>query len=97
MLQIFAILKIIGGLKKSDLAYFAQQSQFKSETLKKFPKFKRDKKTIEGWFAHFNDSKNAFDLVMELLELVPDKRVSAAEALEHPFFASVKEQCRLDK
>ena len=33
---------------------------------------------------------NAFDLLRKLMEPVPSKRISAAEALEHPFFAGIE-------
>lgn len=35
------------------------------------------------------DYDNFVDLLLKLLEYVPEKRITAADALKHPFFANM--------
>ena len=39
---------------------------------------------------HLEDKKNGIDLIKKMLDIDPNLRLSAEEALNHPFFRSIK-------
>lgn len=57
------------------------------EQIKNLPK--RDGRIFDSLFAGLDISPSAIDLMKKMLTFDPTKRITAAEALEHPFFADV--------
>ncbi|KAH0621638.1 hypothetical protein JD844_023162 [Phrynosoma platyrhinos] len=55
-------------------------------------KTRRCKPLKEFMQCHDADHENLFDLIHKMLEYDPAKRITLTEALEHPFFSSLKEK-----
>ncbi|XP_042300651.1 dual specificity protein kinase CLK4-like, partial [Sceloporus undulatus] len=53
---------------------------------------RRCKPLKEFMHCHDKDHENLFDLIRRMLEYDPIKRITLDEALEHPFFDSLKER-----
>ncbi len=50
------------------------------------------KKDLKSLFTNFRDADNLVDLLEKMLEYNHDVRISAKEALSHPFFNEVKKK-----
>jgi serine/threonine protein kinase len=88
--QILAILSILGSFTRKEKQYFTERSSFKNDLISKLPKFKQDKKTIESWFDGFKEEKEALNVALKLLSYDPRDRPSANDAINMPFFDSVR-------
>jgi serine/threonine protein kinase len=84
--QLFAILEILGNFSNADLQFYLKRTSFNNEFFHKIPKYKPRKKVIEGWFSKFSCKKELLALVKSMLELNPENRISAEEALNSPLF-----------
>jgi glycogen synthase kinase 3 beta len=83
--QLFAIFKVLGSpgseefsiwekiLVNFDQVLFAEFKDFKPFDLKKL-------------FPGFKDVDNLVDLLRKMFDYIPTRRISASEALKHPFF-----------
>lgn len=45
-------------------------------------------------FKMVEDKTNFIDLLLKMLEYVPEKRISAKDALLHPFFKGIEEELK---
>ena len=57
---------------------------FDSSIIDNFPT--NNKKVLEEMFENVEDKKNLMDLLSKMLTYLPSKRISAEEAMKHPFF-----------
>lgn len=88
--QVKAIMSNLGPLPKAVMAKFAAKGMpFKRSFLTKISKDHRPRNNIERWVSVFKEKKLAADLLGRLLAFDPDERISAAEAIAHPFFAAL--------
>jgi serine/threonine protein kinase len=88
--QLFAILEIIGGLSRREKGKYGQRSSFSNDVINKIPKFKQNKQMIESWFERFETSSEAIDFAMKLLAFDSTVRITAEEAMSHPFFSPIR-------
>ena len=83
MKQLDKIIDIIGYPQEEDLAFIT--SEHSLNYLKRLPK----KPTIK-WEDKIPSCTNplAFDLLSKMLAFSPDRRITVAEAIAHPYFAN---------
>lgn len=84
--QLFSILDILGNFSTSDAEHYIERTDFNSGFFQKIPKYKPRKKVIESWFSKFSCKKELLALVKGMLELNPENRITAEEALKSPLF-----------
>ena len=64
---------------------------FEEKIFEEFPKF--ENKIDPKYFKdHIKDYKNLYDLLKKMWNYIPEKRITAKEALEHPFFNEVRKK-----
>jgi len=81
--QLRLILSLLGKPKAEDVA-FVDKPRYKEMLLK------MQEKAAIPWSKIFHKaSPEALDMLDQLLQFSPDKRVSASDALQHPYFASL--------
>jgi serine/threonine protein kinase len=82
--QMFKILEVLGSMGEEEVAVFKTQVPFKEAIFSKFEGFPR--RNLEELFGVVEDKHNFINLLSRMLEYLPQKRITAAEALNHPFF-----------
>ena len=76
--QIFKIFEIMGTPSANSWDNISSLPDYKAS----FPKW--PKKPLQNYIPDISNA--GLDLLEKMLELNPDKRISAASALDHPFF-----------
>ena len=79
--QMYQIMNILGPFDSKLESYFKRNDEFKNI---KFPRVD-DFQTLERRYKG-QASKKLIDLLEKLLEIDDEKRITADEALKHPFF-----------
>ena len=63
-----------------------------------FPKFKvNGNENLRALCKYFSDDEDYIDLMTQMLQLEPSKRISVKGALKHPFFSYYQEKSRQKK
>ena len=84
--QIQAIRNVLGKLKEEDIQFIGDPKAKKYvESLKG-----KTEGTLEKLFSYA--SSDAFDLLKKMLEFNPSKRITAKDALAHPYFAEIRDE-----
>jgi len=89
--QLFAILDVLGNFSPADVKHYLERTDFSEKFFDKIPKYKPQKKVIDGWFSNFACKKEMLALVKRMLELNSENRITAAEALKSPLFDSFRQ------
>lgn len=50
------------------------------------------KANLKEMFKSVSDKNNMIDLLVKMLAYLPEKRITAKAAMEHPFFADLRKQ-----
>lgn len=66
---------------------YKSQVPFDNTLFKQFEGYQRA--NLEDLFHMVSDKKNFIDLLLKMFCYSPSKRISAAEALNHPFFKNI--------
>jgi serine/threonine protein kinase len=66
---------------------FKQRVPFDPSLFDSFGTFKRT--NLKESFKCVNDKNNFLDLLLKMLTYLPEKRITAKEALSHPFFCDL--------
>ncbi len=69
---------------------------FDPKIFKEFKHYKLQTAFFEEQFSYIKDYKNLMDLLLKMFNYIPSKRITAEEALQHPFFAEVASEERSD-
>ena len=85
--QILEVFKILGSFNEAEAKYFEPKIPFEFDILSKFPKQK--KANLRQMFKMVQDRQNFLDLLEGMLEYIPERRITAQQALMHPFLAEV--------
>jgi glycogen synthase kinase 3 beta len=86
--QLFAIFRIMGSMNGEELGEYKQRVPFDPSLFDSFGKFKRV--NLKELFRVVNDKNNFLDLLLKMLAYLPEKRITASEALKHPFFDDIE-------
>ena len=85
--QLKAIMRIMGTIPKETLAQFVSRGiPFSKKTLFKIQQVRMNDGELRKWMSMFPDRDMAIDLLKRMLAYDPEERISAEEALAHPFF-----------
>lgn len=87
--QLFAIFRVLGSLTNDEVKEFKQRVPFDPSLFDSFGTFKRI--GLKEYFKCVNDKNNFLDLLLKMLTYLPEKRITAKEALNHPFFSDLQE------
>jgi glycogen synthase kinase 3 beta len=88
--QLFKIFEVLGSFTPLEAKEYKAQVPFDSTLFRQFEGYPR--KNLEEVFKMVTDRKNFIDLILKMLNYSPSKRISAAEALKHPFFGDLRKQ-----
>lgn len=89
--QLFAIFKVLGSPNEAEFKTYAQRVPYDSKIFKDFPKYERNDNMFKKRYTQIKDKDNLVDLLNKMFEYIPEKRISATEALTHPFFDDIRQ------
>jgi serine/threonine protein kinase len=87
--QLFAIFKVLGSPSQEEYNELSSMVPFDPKIFKEFKNYKLNTTFFEEQFSYIKDYKNLMDLLLKMFNYIPSKRITALEALKHPFFADV--------
>lgn len=79
----------MGGLSPQETKEYKSQVVFDTNLFDSFPTNK--KKNLMDIFYMVEDKKNLIDLLSKMLTYLPSKRITAQQAMAHPFFKDIHE------
>lgn len=87
--QLFAIFDVLGSPNDTELKELAKRVPFDTKIFKEFKEIKGEnlKKKFNGAVA---DLENFLDLLLKMLKYLPEERITASKALQHPFFKGLE-------
>lgn len=90
--QLFKVFEVLGrGLSQSEIQYFKSMSCFPELDWSLLDeKCFHSVKPFESLFVCFKDKTNLVSLLRGMLKYNPEQRLTAEEALAHPFFNEVR-------
>lgn len=86
--QLFAIFETLGSPSSYELEEYKKRVPFDTKIFSEFKniKGKNLRKKFEGLVSDF---ENFMDLLMKMLEYLPENRITAVKARNHPFFKNL--------
>ena len=85
--QLFAIFKVFGSPTQAEYDEYSMIVPFDPKIFNDFKIYKRH--SFKERFYYIKDYDNLMDLLIKMFEYNPCKRITAIEALNHPFFKDV--------
>ena len=84
--QLFAILDVLGSPNEEELKELSKRVPFDAKIFSEFKNIKGQ--ILKKKFATgvFDDMEQFLDLLTKMLKYLPEKRITASKALQHPFF-----------
>ena len=86
--QLFAIFRLIGSPTQEEYDELTKLIPFDPKIIKEFGFHK--KQSLRDNFKNIQDIDNLIDLLARMFAFVPENRLTAVQALEHPFFDEVR-------
>ena len=86
--QLFAIFKVLGSPTPEEYEELSYLVPFDAKMFSEFKSFPGQ--PLRQYFGYIQDLDNFLDLLSRVFAYVPAKRITAQEALQHPFFSDVK-------
>lgn len=84
---------MIGTPSASDYELLAEQVPFDRKLFNEFPVIPRDIHTMARLYAMFDgvaDKESLVNLLLRCFSYVPEHRITASQALQHPYFDDIK-------
>ena len=88
--QLFAIFNMIGSPSEAEYTQFSRRVPFDPKLFNDFPVVNRSKEDFGRQFVNFSDHENLLDLLYKTFQYLPEKRITATEAIQHPFFDEIR-------
>ena len=88
--QLFAIFRILGSMSKEEIGEYKKRVPFDPVLFDSFGIFKRV--NLKELFKMVSDKSPFLDLLLKMLAFLPENRITAKEALSHPYFSSLHEK-----
>lgn len=91
--QLFAIFNVLGSPSEREYEVISKKVPFDPKLFKEFPvipKTSEENDRFGKLFPNFKDKKNFFDLLHRVFTYIPEERITAKEALAHPFFHEIR-------
>ena len=86
--QIFAAFKLLGSFTPEERAEYNRKVPFDCGMLNDIMQYKRI--NLKEYFSMVTDITNFEDLLLKMLQYIPERRITAREAMNHPFFDDVR-------
>lgn len=88
--QLFAIFRVLGSLSAEEQKEYKQRVPFDPSLFDSFGNFKPV--NLKDYFRCVSDRTNFLDLLLKMLAYLPEKRITAKEALSHEFFKDLEDE-----
>ncbi|KAL4427508.1 hypothetical protein ABPG74_015211 [Tetrahymena malaccensis] len=88
--QLFSIFKVLGSPTKEEFQKFSERVPFDKKIFDEFQTY--EPQNLRKMFFYIKDIDNLMDLITKCLQYLPENRISADEALQHPFFKGLEEK-----
>jgi len=85
--QLFAIFRMLGSPSATEFEELSMMVPFDPKIFTEFKIYKRQQ--FRDKFHYIKDFENLMDLLMKMFDYIPSKRITAVEAMKHPFFKDV--------
>lgn len=93
--QLFAIFRTLGSPTAEQFQEYAKMVPFDAKLFNDFKTYARP--NISSEFSNsIKDIDNFLDLMYKMFEYIPSKRITATEALKHPFFKDVRDKMLIE-
>lgn len=93
--QLFAIFRTLGSPTSEQFQEYSKMVPFDPKIFNDFKTFARP--DISAEFSNsIQDTENFLDLMYKMFEYIPSKRISASEALKHPFFKDIRDKMLIE-
>lgn len=79
---------MLGSPTKEEFDEIAKRVPFDSKLFKEFQHYPST--NYREKFYYIKDIDNLMDLLQKMFQYLPEKRISASDALKHPFFNEVR-------
>lgn len=90
--QLFAIFKVLGSPSKEEYEELSKRVPYDPKLFEDFPRYPRNIEKFMSKFHYIKDADNLQDLLQKMFEYLPERRITASEALAHPFFDNVRKK-----
>lgn len=80
----------MGSPKEEELRELAKRVPFDAKIFSEFRNI-RGQNLKKKFAGSLEDYENFIDLLMKMLKFLPEKRITASKALQHPFFKDLNE------
>ena len=88
--QLFKIFEVLGSPTEKEFKVLGKIVPYDKKLFKEFKKYPRRK--LEGKFRYIHDLENLIDLLDRIFKYIPGERITATEAMMHPFFEEIRAQ-----
>lgn len=92
--QLFTIFGVLGSPSDKEYEILSSKVPFDPKLFSEFPKFPKNTEQndrLEKKLSNFKDKRNLVDLLNRIFTYIPEERITAKEALAHPFFNDIRQ------
>lgn len=92
--QLFTIFGVLGSPSEKEYDTLGAKVPFDPKLFQEFPKYPKNceqNDKLEKKLGHFKDKRNLMDLLNRIFTYIPEDRITAKDALAHPFFNEIRQ------